>query len=784
MKNAESNGYTDASYGTQRKSTLQETITLLLLGKRVILVTFLIVTAAAAVYTYLSKPVYEASSTVILDFKAKSGSISFPDMANAGASSKIPNELETLKSNSMAEDVAKELLEKTYIDPEHRRLIPIVQATTDGNLREEKVGVEELTERLLTRVTFAQVRDADIIRISARSGDPQEAALLANVYAKAYAERNLAASRMKSKSIREFLQSQMSAKHQSLDTTEQALKVYMQESGVVSLDGESNKVVTQLSQLEATRDAIDVEISAKTKILASYKQELAQQEPKVARSLGESNDQYIRLLQEQLAKLEVQRDVVIAQNPELIGDKVYSDKLKEIDSQIASLKKNLKNRTQTFLATLLPGETSKGATDASLGTIGFLAEVKQKIIEQQIDLDGLVARKSALNTVIAEYVRQFNQIPQKSIELAKLQRSRLSNEKLYLLVEEKFNEAAITETSEFGYVTLMDRAVASSVQVSPSPEKNIGFGAIIGLILGIGIVLVRARLDDRIRTPEDLKKHGITPLSTISRMEDELRNGTHEQTPGVEGHDLDPHLVAFHIPFSQSAEGYRHLRTNVQYSQPDHPLLTITITSSTPKEGKSTTAGNLAITFANTQSRVLLVDADMRRPTIHTLFGLEQEPGLTDILFDKGTVEEIIHRNVVQNLDVLCSGTLPPNPVEILAAGKMREFIEKVSRIYSVVLFDSPPLLAVTDAALLSRITDGVVLVTSAGQTTLRSLDRAAEVLGGVHKKAIGVVLNNFDFRKASAGYQGYYAVAYGYTDSPGDKQGKRARSKKTLPKS
>ncbi len=320
---------------------------------------------------------------------------------------------------------------------------------------------------------------------------------------------------MRSRSLREFLQSQVQLRHDTLDAAERSLQAYMRSSGLVNLDADTRKTVDQLAQLEASRNAIDVEISSRTKTLESYKAELAQQEPNAARAIGESNDAYIRLLQDQLAKLEVQRDQVIAQNADLSEDAVFLQKVKQIDSEISSLKKNLENRTRTYLKSVLPGDAVGGDR---LTTTGFLAQLKQKIIEQQIELEGLAARKDALESVIAVSERQFGQIPEKSMELAKLQRARLSNEKFYLLVEEKFNEAAINEASEFGYINVMDSALVPDEPVSPKPTANLLIGALLGLGLGVGLVFVRARLDDRIRTPEDIKWLGYEHLSSISKM--------------------------------------------------------------------------------------------------------------------------------------------------------------------------------------------------------------------------------------------------------------------------
>lgn len=776
MENFNLNKNGDAEADVPRESHFQEYLSIILRGKWIILASLVLVTGATAFFTFKTKPIYEANSMVLIDMKGKQGSLPFFDLTGAATNNKITNELEILKSRSMAEAVSQALLDKITLDGPDSPVIPILQKVVDDVAQSTLDTLPEVTRRLLKVVAFAPIRESDIIRITAKSTNPTEAALLANMYTKMYAERNLNASRTRSRAVREFLQDQLVLKRTALDNSESSLQGYMRTAGMVSLDGQSNKVVQQLSALEATRDGIEVEIRSRTKTLASYRDELIKQEPSVAKTLGESSDAYIKLLQEKMAALEVQRDVVIAQNPTLAGQSIYSDKLREIDAQIASLRKNLQGKTQSFLKSISPGDGA-GMSGA------FIAQIKQKIIEQQIELEGLAARKRALATVIAEYDIQFNQIPEKSIELAKLQRARLSNEKLYLLVEEKFNEAAITEKSEFGYVDIVDPAIVPNLPVSPNVRVNLMLGALIGLALGIAIALLRSYLDVRVRTPEDLKRFGFVPLSAINQMNEELQaaetngkgNGIHKDS------DFDKHLVSHFNPLSPLAESYRRLRTSVLYAQMDSPLKSFLVTSANPSEGKSTTIANLAIAFAQAEKRVLLVDADMRRPTLHTQFGISKNPGLTDLFVGTSTFDEVVNRNVVDNLDILCCGTTPPNPAELLGSKRMQEFIQQMTVKYDLVMFDSPPLLAVTDAAILSTCIDGVVLVVSAGSTRAAAIYRATEFLASVGGKVLGMVLNNFDVKKAYGGYYGsyrygYYGYGYGYYHSSTNGKGEQRK--------
>jgi len=755
--------------GIHRESPLLDQIVMLRQGRRTILLTAFVVVGIVGLYTFLTKPIYESSSLVLIDMKSKDGASPVFDFTGTATASRITNELEILKSNVTAGAVARALLARQRADITRARTLTILKSDGSG-VPGDPLATEGLAvERLQQKMEFTPIRESDIIRITARSTDPVEAAIIANAYTDAYVERSLMLSRIRTQAEREFLETQYQSKRRQLDSTESGLQAYMKTAGVVSLDAEANKLVEQLSQLEAQRDAMKVDIESHLKTLASYKDELAREEPNAAKVMGASDDSYIRLLQEQLAKLEVQRDIVKAQNAGAIEEKLYSDKVSEISAQIASLQKRLTERTTSYLNSMLPsGQSSDGESGS------FLAQMKRKIIEQQIGLDGLRARVNALNAVIGGYEEKFNQVPRKSIELAKLQRARLSSEKLYLLIEEKYNEAGIKEKSDFGYVSVMDPAVPARRPVSPVILLNLAVGVILGLGLGTGIVLVRASGAFRIRTPEDLLRHGFLPLSTIGLMNAEAKEIKAAAAESTGDHSLSALLVTHYRPLEPAAESYRHLRTTLEHLQIDIPLRTIVLSSCSPGEGKTTTIANLAISFAQGDRSVLLVDADMRKPKLNTLFALENSPGLNDVLFGKVSVDEAIHKNVLPNLDIIFGGSVPRHQSELLGSKRMKEFVVQTRKRYEIILFDSPPLLAVTDAAILATQADGLVLVAASMVAQVEGLRRVSKYLADIGVRMLGVVLNKLDYRHAYGKYYASYHYGYYGTESDygGEKKG------------
>jgi capsular exopolysaccharide synthesis family protein len=293
-------------------------------------------------------------------------------------------------------------------------------------------------------------------------------------------------------------------------------------------------------------------------------------------------------------------------------------------------------------------------------------------------------------------------------------------------------------------------------------------GFFLGLGLGVGIVFVRAAVDPRIRTPKDVKRQGFVPLSSISRMDGEMKKINQDVKSHVAKRSFDPHLISFYRPTSPIAESYRHLRTNVQRLQADKPVRCIILTSANAGDGKTTTVCNLAISLAQDEKNVLLVNADLRNPMIHHMFGLNNEKGLASLLSGTATFDEVLQRRVLENLDIIASRELPGNPSELLGSKKMKEFIGLMKEQYDFVLFDTPPLLAVTDATVLATEMDAVLIVASAGITKATALRSVAEFLLDIGVNRLGVILNNFDRRDAygrhSSDYlYGYYGYESGY---------------------
>jgi capsular exopolysaccharide synthesis family protein len=755
-----SSSRSSSEQGTER--TLAENLAVVSRGKWIILSVFAVVLAASVIYTMLADPVYTATCQVLLN-KGEMKSTFFGDAVRPDRlENTVQNELVILNSRSLADTVAERLILRRYLDQDGKMAMPVIRPQMDGSGSTSPPPLTVVSARLSAAVDFDPLRDSDVIQILAKSKNALEAALIANTFAEAYRDRNIYMSRTKSRSFREFLQDQAGERKKVLEETETSLQGYMEKQNIVSLDDESKKVIDQLSSLEATRDAADISLRQLQNTLAQYQEQLPQQETNVARLMGEANDPYIRRLQEEIAKLEVEKDVTVAQNPSSVGREVLNEKVKEIDGRINALRSKLQSRTDEFLQSLTPSQGG-GSQDAA----GYLKSVKSKIIETQIEVQALEAKRRALDDVIRQYEVQFGRIPSKSVALARLQRARLSNEKLYLMVEEKFNEANIQEKSNIGYVEIVEPAAPPASPSSPKVLVNIALGVVLGLGLGLLGAFVREYIDVRVQSPEDLKRRGFNPLATIKNIDRELARLNARRTIGGPDHaGLDKHLITLSFPFSSVAESYRQIRTNLQFARQGEPVRTIVVTSALPGEGKSTTIANLALSFAQTGKKVLLVDADLRRPTLDGLFKLKREPGLSDYLAGKTQFDSVVRMTRIENLDLVACGAIHGNPSELLGTKRMKEFIDHAKSLYEIILLDSSPILAVTDPAVTSTSVDGVIIVASAGKTRMKEMEESRDMMEAVGGQLLGIVLNNFDVSKAyGLSYRsgGTYGYAYTY---------------------
>ncbi len=339
-------------------------------------------------------------------------------------------------------------------------------------------------------------------------------------------------------------------------------------------------------------------------------------------------------------------------------------------------------------------------------------------------------------------------------EVARLETSLAQTRSSYSTLLKSYEDIRISEAKAIDSVIIAEPAEIPERPVRPSVLQNVLLAAVVGGMLAVGVAFLIEYLDDSIRSPDELDGllH-IPTLATILRM------------PVANPPDR---LTVFKDPRSPIAESFRSLRTNVQFSNVDRPSKTILVTSANPLEGKSTTAANLAAAMAQSGLSVVLVDADMRRPILHKIFEVPNDVGLTNtLLTSKVELNGSLVKTHVPNLNLLTTGPLPPNPSELLGSQRMQRLMEALKEQHDVVILDSPPVLAVTDPAVLASYVDGVILVVGAGETRRAAAQRAVDHLQQVGARVLGVALNKLSRGGRGSGY-GYY---YYYYSATGEKR-------------
>jgi len=385
---------------------------------------------------------------------------------------------------------------------------------------------------------------------------------------------------------------------------------------------------------------------------------------------------------------------------------------------------------------------------ASPALQGRQADVQKSVDE---DLQATQAQIEAAQTEVETLSGLATRTTEQDARLATLQSQLVSLRATY---------AALLSFSSAGAANLLSviqPAVVPGEPISPRPLLNTLLAAALGLLIAGAVVFIAAYLDDRIKNADDVEEVvGLPTLGSVMRMK------------GDSGRNEIYRLATLVYPRSAASESYRMLRSNLEFASVDRAVQTLLVTSALPGEGKSVTAANLAIAFALQGRRVLLVDADLRKPNLHLLFGLPNSHGLTTLLrSDEASLESFARTTEAESLRVLTSGPLPPNPAELLGSQRMRTIVERLQVGHDIVIFDSPPLQVVADAALISAVVHGTLLVIDASRSRRAAIRQGREALARANARVLGAVLNRIPERDHS-GDQVYYAYYQGTDQGPG----------------
>lgn len=723
---AETPHYEAVSYPSGREQ-VEQVLDLLYRRRWIILLTFLIVAGSVAVYTYTLKPEYEAYSYVMLDLQNRRAD-PVPSPTGNG------DNLFATNNRTLTGEIQLLYLS----DQLFRRVNSRFQQMQNGGSGQEISPIQGYP-----KFEPEGKQGNNIIRIIGVSDSPHEAALIANLYAQEYVHLTKEASRTHITAARELLEEQEQRRLEELRQAEEQVQAYLSREGAVGLDQEGSYLVQKIAELEAQRDEARIDLQTRRASLQALEQEIERVNPRLAERISSNVEQQIQNLQAQIAQKEIDKRQILLRNPNLAED---APELADLNREIRQLQDVVDQLSEQYVNEV----TEAGGMTGNETGFAYVANLRQQIAQERINISGLETKISVIDRRLRDYQGELRTIPEQSMELARLERLRQYAERMYQSVVERLQDVRITEESEPGYARVLREAVEPQEPVRPDKKRYLVLGIFFGLMLGLGLAMVRDKLDNRFYKPDHLRARGLSVLGTIPDLKPLIKK-EHGNRPMVEhdGQRISTSLVTLLNPMSPVVEAYRHLRTNIQFSRPDRVVETILVTSSSIEEGKSTTAANLAVVMAEAGRRTVLVDADLRRPRAHEILGRDLEPGLVQFLLRSPRFDEEMVKTDIDNLYMIPAGKVVSRSSELFATKRMRDFLETLRARFDVIIIDTPPVRVATDAVLLSTQCDLALVVVRAGQTKEGELDFTLEALGGVGAPVLGAIFNGFDVSMA-----------------------------------
>jgi capsular exopolysaccharide synthesis family protein len=732
-----------------------------------IVVIFSIVVVLSVYYSLTVWPVWQSTTIVMIKEKGTNPSSFVFDFGVNKSQQRLQNEIEILKSYELHELVVEGLIDDgsaeqlalfgtRYVRKRYRLQDYLLEwlgreaepTTSPRNLDfSQRIRV---VQNLRLNTSLSTVRDADVLKISVSSTDSADAIFLANKISDTYRNLDLADGQGELHFVLSFLDSQITKYEQRLALVENELQLFQSDYQIYSLNGSAELLLRDLTTYEGIYYTNIAELEVAQERVNYLKGQLSESEKALMEEITNTNNPMIVALRGKIAELEAQKVQQMVDE----GWNEQSLQARDFERRINEMKNKLTNITESLI---LSGWSDEDPFAAS-------QEIFNKIVEQEVEVHSSRSRAAEYKKLVDQMSGRLTSLPVQTLQYARLERDLKLNESLYLTMKQKYEESRITEAGQVGKVRILDPALVAE-KVRPNKKMNLLLGLFSGLGLGLGYAFLREILDNTVKSVEHLERKGLTILGIIPDM-----HGTSAKTtagaiagPSKGGTDFRRRLITYEDPKSPISESYRSLRTNVAYASADNEINSLLISSSQPGEGKSTTTANLAIAFAQLRKKTLLIDADLRKPVQHNVFGHPRGPGLSEYLIGEvKDLESIIHETKVESLFIMTAGGLPPNPSELLGSDRMSLLIDQLEQEWDMVLLDSPPIVAVTDASMISGEIDAIALVVKAGATERSAVDRAMDIMRNVKAPLIGAILNGASQENLGGKYAYYYSY-YNY---------------------
>ena len=674
----------------------------------------------AAVITFSQKLVYESQGKLVFSKKDAVSSLSSLNNIAVG-------DLGGLTNTSNPIDTESEII----------RSYPIVSKTITSLGLKNSDGQTISSESFLRNLNLKSIRGTDVLQISYRSTNPQEAKNVVNALINNYLESNINSNRSEAKAARDFLSSQLPKVEDQVKQAEVNLRNFKEKNKVVILDTEAKTGLESLSKVNATINEIQGQLAAVETRSQSLQNEmrLNTQEAIDLTALSQSTS-----VQQALTEYNsIQKDIAVART-------IYSNQHPNIVSltlKETALKQELESRVAQTIGKSLPQQTRQ---------VGLLTQsFTQELVKSEVERLALRSQLGELQNVYTSNRRRLDSLPRLEQEQLQLQRQLSVAQGTYEQLLKQFQSVQIIENQNVGNARLVEEGSVPSKAIYPIISLNLSLGGFLAILLGLGTALLLESMDRSLKDIEEAQLLLDLPLlGTVPLVAGEVNNniGYSAQNPRLLIEQPHALINAFEI-----------IQTNLKFSLPDRNLQVLMVTSSTPGEGKSFSASNLATVMSRKGQRVLLIDADMRRPRQHKIWQKPNIKGLSNILINQTCLEDAIIQTL-PNLDLLTAGTSPPNPLSLLDSQSMEDLIKFARQNYDFVIVDTSPLMAVADPLVISNFVDGTLLVVRLGQVHSQEVVMAKALLDQSKVPVLGMLLNGISEQNSYGGYY-YYGRDY-----------------------
>ncbi|HID07142.1 MAG TPA: polysaccharide biosynthesis tyrosine autokinase [Armatimonadetes bacterium] len=580
------------------------------------------------------------------------------------------------------------------------------------------IPVEEILRSIEVETT-----EPDLVEISCRSTVPERAVLIVNAVAQAFVDNRTQEARAEASQTRRFLEQQLTKMQSELARIQRQMEEFKRRTGIMDVNAQMEAILTAVANYESEAANARVELSSARSQLAALR----------ARLNAEQRIEWVDLPQEH-PLLQALKEQLIEKQVELIQLRSrYTDEhpdVQRVKDELSAIQNRLSNHLERTVT--LKRANPNPIYDA----------LRQQLVTTQLRTVQLEARERAFNELVKRERAKLTELLDKKQQWDQLQELASVTRETYKMLVARLQDAKIQEAAKLGDAHIADLASAAR-QLTVNRVRTLLFSAMLGLILGIGLAVLLEFLDTTIRSPEEVERLiGVKALALVPYIREER---------------YQQDIVALMRSKSPPSEALRVLRSNLKFVSAGNTMKAWMITSTHAREGKTLVSSALGIALAQGGQRVVLLDADLRHPGLHRVFGLNNAVGLTSILVGDFDLQQALQPTGVDNLELLASGPIPPNPAELLDSPRMQSLIEQLKNYADVVVIDTPPAGLVTDPMVLATHADGVLLVLEPGRVSREALKRIKDLMEMAHGRIVGAVMNKITPKSS---YYYYYAYA------------------------